>query len=138
MKLSNCSVRQTRLKALAAIILAGGLVCGSIAAKAQTTYYVDAACGDDGWSGLSPICEEPDGPKLRIDGAWFPAIDGDEIVVAPGVYTDIPGFSSKGLLLRSSDGPETTSIATLNVGGGLQGMVFEGFTVLSQASIGGE
>jgi len=107
-------------------------------AGGQTTYYVDAACGDDGWSGLSPICEEPDGPKLTIDGAWFPAIDGDEIVVAPGVYTDIPGFSSKGLLLRSSDGPETTSIATLNVGGGLQGMVFEGFTVLSQASIGGE
>ncbi len=105
-------------------------------AGGQTTYYVDAACGDDGWSGLSPICEEPDGPKLTIDGAWFPGIHGDEIVVAPGVYA-VAGFSGEGFLVRSSDGPVTTSI-TLSVPSGVPGMVIEGFTILSPANIGGE
>jgi hypothetical protein len=35
-------------------------------ALAQDTWYVDAGCGDDAWSGHSPVCQAPDGPKCTI------------------------------------------------------------------------
>ncbi len=30
------------------------------------TIYVNGNCGNDDWSGMSPVCEEPDGPKTAI------------------------------------------------------------------------
>ena len=40
--------------------------CISVVVEAQTTIYVNGACGDDAWTGLSPDCEAPDGPKATI------------------------------------------------------------------------
>ena len=31
-------------------------------AQGQTTYYVDAACGNDTWYGTNVLCQDPDGP----------------------------------------------------------------------------
>ncbi len=44
--------------------------------------------------------------QLAIDAAT----DGDEIIVAPGTYNETVDFSGKAITLRSSDGPEVTTI----------------------------
>ena len=38
------------------------------------------------------------------------AVDGDEIVVAPGTYPETINFLGKLITLRSSDGPDVTII----------------------------
>jgi hypothetical protein len=76
---------------------------------AQTTYYVNGACGDDAWSGLSPVCQAPDGPKKTISPAVDLAASGDTVIVAPGTYllTDNIGIYEP-IELRSSNGPYLT------------------------------
>lgn len=44
--------------------------------------------------------------QLAIDVA----VDGDEIVVAPGTYNEVINFNSRTIYLHSSDGPEVTMI----------------------------
>jgi hypothetical protein len=66
-------------------------------------YVDDDTCPDEG-SGteLDPYCSI----QTAIDNAG----DGDEIVVAPGTYFETIDFLGKAVTLRSSDGPEVTTI----------------------------
>jgi hypothetical protein len=79
---------------------------------AQTTYHVDGSCGDDAWSGLSPVCGAPDGPKRRIPAGLALAGPGDTVIVAPGTYPmETNSFSlNEPVTLRSSGGPLVTII----------------------------
>lgn len=83
-------------------------------AAAQTGLYathvlhVNGACGNDAWSGLSDICEAPDGPKATIQAAIDASVTGDDIVVADGIYGG-PGnrdldFGGKLIEVRSANG----------------------------------
>ncbi len=82
---------------------------------AQSTWYVDGTCGSDAWSGSSPVCQAPDGPKRTIQAAMDAALRGDTVLVADGVYT---GQGNKGLYfpalqnfaLRSAGGPQNCII----------------------------
>ncbi len=50
------------------------------------------------------------GPGDSIQDAIVAAVDGDEIVVAPGTYLEAVDFLGKAITLRSSDGPDVTVI----------------------------
>ncbi len=82
---------------------------------AQTTRYVDGSCGNDAWSGLSPVCQPPDGPKRTIQAGMDAARTEDTVLVADGIYS---GPGNKGLYfpanqnfaLRSMNGPDSCVI----------------------------
>ena len=79
------------------------------ASLGQTTFYVNGSCGDDAWTGASPLCAAPDGPKRTIQAGIDAATSGDTVEVADGVYTgdrnrDID-FGGSSILLRSAGGP---------------------------------
>ncbi len=80
------------------------------AVQSQTTYYVNGSCGDDSWTGLSPVCEAPDGPKATVQAGIDAAGHFDTIVVADGVYTGKGNrgiqFFEKELYLHSAGGPQ--------------------------------
>jgi hypothetical protein len=70
---------------------------GSVAAaQVPTTYYVNASCGDDNWSGESPVCQSPDGPKATIQAAVNAASALDTIELADGTYS---GAGNKNILI---------------------------------------
>ena len=83
-----------------------------------------------------------------IQGAVDAANDGDEIVVAPGVYTSgglhVVDMLGKAIVLRSSDGPERTFIDGGNTRIGRRGIIcqngetvqtsIEGFTIRNCAA----
>jgi hypothetical protein len=85
------------------------LCCITPTLAAQTTYHVSATCGDDAWTGLSPVCEAPDGPKQTIRAAIAVTSDGDTVIVADGIYTGNGNraltFNERRILLRSENGP---------------------------------
>lgn len=92
--------------------------CGAIALAAPagegSILYVNGSCGSNAWSGTSSVCAAPNGPKLTIQAGIYAAVDGDEVVVADGVYTG-PGnrglsLQGKGVTLRSSGGPQVCII----------------------------
>ena len=56
-------------------------ICGGTIAGAQTTWHVDGSCGDDAWSGLSVVCQAPDGPKRTIQAGMDVAQTGDTVLV---------------------------------------------------------
>ncbi|MHC4320568.1 MAG: right-handed parallel beta-helix repeat-containing protein, partial [Planctomycetota bacterium] len=100
------------------------------ATQAGTLYVDDDNCpGPGDGSELNPYCS--------IQTAIDNAVDTDEIVVAPGTYFEAINFLGKAITLRSSDGPEVTTIdgtGNLHVvqcvsGEGLD-TVLEGFTVI--------
>ncbi|MCC6907315.1 MAG: hypothetical protein IT430_05180 [Phycisphaerales bacterium] len=72
--------------AVGALALGAVLPFTSIAI-AQTTYYVNGSCGDDSWTGLSPVCEAPNGPKATIQAGINAADHFDSVEVADGIYT---------------------------------------------------
>ncbi|MBN1765775.1 MAG: hypothetical protein JW860_10995 [Sedimentisphaerales bacterium] len=87
------------------------ITAGSVQAD---TYYVNAACGNDSWTGTDPCCIAPDGPKATIQAGISAASGGDTIIVAQGTYTgtgnrDID-FLGKAITLQSENGPETCII----------------------------
>jgi predicted outer membrane repeat protein len=63
------------------------------------TRYV-APCGDDTWTGASPICAAPDGPKRTIQAAIYASGTGDTVQVADGTYTG-PGNRDMDLVGRA-------------------------------------
>lgn len=75
----------------------------AIAGQPPTTWHVDDDCVAPG-SGTEadPFCQIQD----CIDGA----LNGDECVVAPGTYFENINMLGKAVTLRSSDGPEVTTI----------------------------
>ncbi|MHC4100922.1 MAG: GC-type dockerin domain-anchored protein [Planctomycetota bacterium] len=104
--------------------------------SAGTTYYVKGTCGNDAWSGTSPDCTAPHGPKATIQAAINVASDGDEILVWPHVYGERIDFLGKAVALRSQAGPQGTvidgqgtgTVVTCFSGEGPE-TVLEGFTI---------
>ena len=87
--------------------LAGVIMAALAAGAAADGYYVNPECGDDAWSGLSPDCVAPDGPKATIQAAIDVAVDGDEVILATATYTgdgnrDVD-FLGKAITVRSVD-----------------------------------
>ncbi|MCC6906609.1 MAG: right-handed parallel beta-helix repeat-containing protein [Phycisphaerales bacterium] len=94
---------------LCALAMSAAFVIGA-PALSQTTYYVNGSCGNDVWTGLSPVCEAPNGPKATIQAGIDAASDFDTVILADGLYTGEGNrgilFREKELSLRSSGGPE--------------------------------
>jgi hypothetical protein len=81
------------------------------------TIYV-ALCGDDSWTGASPVCAAPDGPKRTIQAGINASATGDVIEVADGLYMG-PGnrdidFAGRAISVRSAGG---ASACTIDCGG---------------------
>jgi predicted outer membrane repeat protein len=103
-----------------------------------------APCGDDAWTGASPVCEAPDGPKRTIQAGIDSTLDGDTVLVADGTYTgdgnrDID-FGGRAITVRSENGRDACIIdceatkldrhrAFLFQSGETAESVLEGFTV---------
>ncbi|MCJ7776810.1 MAG: hypothetical protein MUP16_00615, partial [Sedimentisphaerales bacterium] len=66
-------------------------------------YYVNGACGNDDWTGLSHECTEPSGPKRTIQSAINDSNDGDIIIIYPGIYYECLLIQGKDISLRSVD-----------------------------------
>lgn len=104
-RVSSTSERNTyRWQALLISVLLPCSIC-----PAQVTYYVNGACGDNAWTGLSPICAGPDAPKATIQAAIDAAADGDTVLVAPGTYVG-DYVLNRVLTLQSTDGPAATTL----------------------------
>jgi len=110
------------------IVAASAAIAAS--AAAQTTLYVNGGCGDDAWSGLSEVCQAPDGPKATIQAAIDASVSGDEVVVADGVYTgdgnrDLD-FDGRLIVVRSASGPGACEIDCGGRAAGLhRGFIFQ-------------
>jgi hypothetical protein len=120
----------------------------AVDSNAQATYHVSGTCGSDAWTGLSSVCQAPDGPKATIQAGLNSATFGDTVVVADGVYTGSGnknlGFAN-GVALRSRNGPANCTIDCEEAGRGFMfpggegpETVVDGFTVTGgKASAGG-
>jgi len=83
-------------------LLAAVTVLAVSTAQADTI-YVDANCpGPGNGSEAEPYCS--------IQTAIDNAVDTDEVVVAPGTYFETIDFLGGAITLRSSDGPDVTTI----------------------------
>jgi len=129
-----------------AVIAAGALLPP---AAAGTTYYVNRTCGNNTWTGTSPLCAGPNGPKRVIQAGIDAAVSGDEVVVADGVYTGAGNrnldFDGRLITLRSAGGPDNCVIDCggsdrafhLHSGETLEAVI-QGFTITNgSGSIGG-
>ena len=118
------------------------LICAvtvlAVSTAQAATIHVDVAnCpGPGDGSELDPYCS--------IQTAIDAAVDTDEIVVAPGTYFETINFLGKAITLRSSDGPDVTTIdGTGNfhvvqcVSGEGSETVLEGFTVTGDGAFFG-
>ncbi|HDZ44664.1 MAG TPA: hypothetical protein ENH55_02045 [Aurantimonas coralicida] len=128
-----------RIRTWAAALVA---VAGTAAMQANAdTLYVNDATGNDAWDGRCEIWNGGTcGPKKTIQFALFIASNGDQIIVADGVYTgewnrDID-FGGLAVQLHSASGPanciidcELTSRAFQFRFGETPNTVVEGFTI---------
>ncbi len=84
--------------------------------------HVNAGCGNDDWTGLSSVCQAPDGPKATIQAGIGASVTGDTVLVADGRYTGFPGNKwlwfpfERNSTLRSANGPENCIIDLENDG----------------------
>jgi len=79
-----------------------------------------------------------------IQAAISGADSGDEIIIHPGTYTELINFSGKAIALRSSDGPEVTTIEGAGIGpvvtcsnGEGPDTILEGFTITGGMAFNG-
>lgn len=83
-------------------------------ASAQSIWYVNGSCGDDSWTGGSPACIPPIGPKRTIRAAMDAALTGDEVILADGVYRGNGNkwlsFPGQYFTVRSENGPASCII----------------------------
>ncbi|MEE9128415.1 MAG: choice-of-anchor Q domain-containing protein [Phycisphaerales bacterium] len=117
-----------------------GLLLLPTVAWAQTTYYVNGSCGENAWTGTSPVCAAPDGPKATIQAAINATSNGDVVFVADGVYTGLGNkslsYSGRLITVRSANGPDKCIIdcqgsgrAFRFVNGETTESVIQGFTI---------
>ncbi|MHC4080253.1 MAG: right-handed parallel beta-helix repeat-containing protein [Planctomycetota bacterium] len=90
------------------VAIAVGLLASVV--QAGLTVYVDVA------NCPGPGDGTPENPFCSIQVAIVAAFDGDEIVVAPGTYTETIDFDGKAVNLRSSGGALVTVIDGQGVG----------------------
>jgi hypothetical protein len=95
------------------------MTCGT---SAQQVWYVDDDAPNDpapGDNSISDPLEDgtSDHPFDAIQEAIDAALQGDEVIVAAGVYRDNIDFLGKAITLGSADGPETTIIESASYGG---------------------
>jgi hypothetical protein len=120
-----------------AVTAAGAL---SPPAAAGTTYYVNGSCGNNNWTGTSPVCAAPNGPKATIQAGIDATASGDEVIVADGVYTGAGNrdldFDGRLISLRSAGGPDNCVIDCQENGRGFYlhsgetlETVIQGFTI---------
>lgn len=81
-----------------------GVLLAKFDTSEPSTFYVDAALGDDGNTGVSP-----DTPFASIQKGIDTAIDGDIIRVADGTYAPI-NSGNKPIRIESLHGPDNTII----------------------------
>ena len=100
----------------AKLLLVPVILLGAIASQtnAQMTFYVNRLCGDDAWTGTSPTCQAPDGPKATIQAGINAGVNGDEVVISDGEYSG-PGnidldFGGRLIVVRSRSGPSACVI----------------------------
>ncbi|MHC4765613.1 MAG: right-handed parallel beta-helix repeat-containing protein [Planctomycetota bacterium] len=106
-------------------------------AHADTIYVDDDNCpGPGDGTGLNPYCS--------IQTAIDHAVDGDEIIVAPGTYFETIDYLGRAVALRGSDGPAVTTIDAGGTGTVVQcvagegpGTVLEGFTITGGSAASG-
>ncbi len=111
------------------------LACGQGVAQ-SATLYVNGDCGDNAWTGISPVCAKPNGPKATIQAAINAAGSGNEVIVAPGTYPEKINFGGALVAVRSAEGAATTIIDAQGTGtvvsfGSAAGpdTLLEGFTI---------
>lgn len=129
------SINTGRLASASAVVFLTSIAFG------QTTYYVNGSCGDDSWTGLSAVCEAPDGPKSTIQAGINAADHFDEVVVADGIYRGAGNknleFFTKEMSIRTEGGPEKCIIDCEDDGFGFtfctlpndRPVTIEGFTI---------
>lgn len=89
----------------------------------ETVYYVNGSCGNDSWSGISPSCSAPNGPKRTIQAAINAAAQEDLIVIYPGTYYENLLINSKNLALISTDPYDSNIVETTIIDGNNFGSV---------------
>ena len=126
-----------------------GLLLITTVAGAQTSYYVNGSCGDNAWTGTSPVCAAPDGPKATIQRAINATSNGDVVFVADGVYTGSGNknlsYNGRLITVRSANGPDNCIIDCQGSGraftfenGETTESVIQGFTITNgSAGLGG-
>ena len=110
----------------------------------QRADHLTDACGGDVWT----VDVNGGGDFTSIQAAVNNAVGGDEIIVAPGVYTSLQGghvvdMQGKTIWLHSSDGADVTAIDGNNARRGIycgsgetSNTVIEGFTITNGLSVG--
>ena len=110
------------------------------AAWGHEIFFVNGSCGNDAWTGLSAVCEAPDGPKATIQAAIDVALVDDTVFVASGVYTGVGNknldFGGKLIRVRGAGGASGCIIDCENDGRGVHfrsgegpQSIFERFTI---------
>jgi hypothetical protein len=105
-----------RIQSLTVLLLRTALIVlvGAAAAARADSYYVNGTCGNNAWSGKTPECVAPDGPKATIQAGINAAVNGDTVWVADGAYTGVGNrdldFGGKLITVRSENGPENCII----------------------------
>jgi predicted outer membrane repeat protein len=99
----------------------------------NTATHVAGLWTDEGSNVFCLPCDESDEDVLAVPGdyatiqeAVCAARDGAQVVVAPGVYYETVSFAGKAITIRSSDGPDVTTIDGSGTRRGAECVNFEG------------